>query len=74
MRIALTGSIYQNLYHLLMVEKNLGVPVEIRRCFPWICWLLWKNRNNIIFKGDRFLANDTAVNILEDVLQWNQAQ
>lgn len=30
------ASIYQNMFYVLVVGKNLGVPLEIRRSFPWI--------------------------------------
>lgn len=67
-------SVYQNMYYVMVVGKNFGVPLEIRRSFPWIIWILWKNRNNLIFEGKRFLATETIAKVKEDTFQWFHAQ
>lgn len=43
------GSVYSNIYDLLINKDNLKWPIELRRSFPWIIWRIWKNRNLFFF-------------------------
>lgn len=64
------ASVYQNMFYLLQLKKKKQIPKEIKRTFPWILWLLWKNRNNLIFDGLRFLGSETMGKVREDTNQW----
>lgn len=37
-------------------------------------WKLWKNRNNLIFEGVRFLSIDSVQKIKEDIHEWSSSQ
>lgn len=63
-------SIYQNIHYLLDTSKNNKVPLSISRIFPWTLWLLWKNRNKLIFDGVRFQGVDTMAKIHDVSIQW----
>jgi len=39
---------------------------------PWILWRLWKNRNDLVFKGKQFDAPDVIRRAVEDVEEWRQ--
>lgn len=33
-------SMFVNFSYLFQMSKNIRVPVETRRCFPWVLWLI----------------------------------
>ncbi|XP_010419000.1 PREDICTED: uncharacterized protein LOC104704647 [Camelina sativa] len=68
------NSIYANMYDALLMGKNSKIDISIRRSFPCILWLLWKNRNNLIFEGRLFLVTDLVLKIRESSHEWFQAQ
>ncbi|KAG7553190.1 Reverse transcriptase zinc-binding domain [Arabidopsis thaliana x Arabidopsis arenosa] len=67
-------SIYQNLFHVILMCKNSKVPVEVRRSPPWILWSLWKNRNSLFFEGLVSTPKDILLKFKEDSAEWFQAQ
>lgn len=68
------GSVYSNIFHLLENKDNKAWPYNLRKCFPWILWRIWTNRNALIFEGKSFSAIETVNKIREDVLEWFEAQ
>ncbi|CAA7017868.1 unnamed protein product [Microthlaspi erraticum] len=44
-------SVYENISYLLDQSKNVLLPQEVRRRFPWVIWFLWKNRNDLAFQS-----------------------
>ncbi|XP_024013803.1 uncharacterized protein LOC112087890 [Eutrema salsugineum] len=68
------NSVFQNIFYLLMSWKNKDIPLEIRRLYPWILWLLWKNRNSFLFEAKNCSAIDTMDKIRDDTNQWFLAQ
>lgn len=56
------------------MEKNFKIPSKIIRSFPWIVWMLWKNRNNFFFEGKSFFSTVTIMKINEESDLWFQAQ
>ncbi|CAA7055407.1 unnamed protein product [Microthlaspi erraticum] len=67
-------SVQVNIHYLMMMSKNIRVPLVIRRCFPWVLWFLWKNRNKFIYEGVIFRANVTIDKILKEVKSWFLSQ
>ncbi|KAG7576033.1 Ribonuclease H domain [Arabidopsis thaliana x Arabidopsis arenosa] len=67
-------ALFHNLHYVLMLAKNPKVQINNRRAIPWILWLLWKNRNNLVFEGMVFLVTDLVNKIKEDAEQWFLAQ
>lgn len=67
-------SVYSNIHYLLQMEKNVALPIEYRKIFPWILWRLWKNRNAFFFKGISFCPLNTVYKIQEDAEMWFLAQ
>ncbi|CAG7895555.1 unnamed protein product, partial [Brassica rapa] len=41
---------------------------------PWVCWILWTSRNNLIFENRRFSPEETATKGLALAREWNVAQ
>lgn len=63
-------SVFENFHYLLRIRKNVEVLLEIRRNFPWILWIVWRNRNTFVIKGKSYEPNITMEKISEDVHQW----
>ncbi|XP_013589702.1 PREDICTED: uncharacterized protein LOC106298169 [Brassica oleracea var. oleracea] len=67
-------SIFVNIHYLLRMSLNIRILSQIRRSFPWILWMLWKNRNKLIFEGKEFDAMGTIRKIKDDVAVWFAVQ
>ncbi|CAA7016071.1 unnamed protein product [Microthlaspi erraticum] len=68
------GSVFSNVYHLLVNTNNELWPLELRTCFPWIVWTIWKNRNLFLFKGESFSSFEIVSKIRKDAEKWFMAQ
>ncbi|KAG7591372.1 Endonuclease/exonuclease/phosphatase superfamily [Arabidopsis thaliana x Arabidopsis arenosa] len=64
------SSIFANFQYVLSIGNDPQVPIEISQPFPWILWVLWKNRNKFTIEGKQFLAVDTINKIKGDASQW----
>lgn len=64
------SSAFFNFQYLLIVRKRNAIPMDIRRPFPWILWILWKNRNKFLFEGKFYSPPETIVKIQADCAQW----
>lgn len=67
-------SLYQNMAYLLKLSKNARFEIETTRCWPWILWYLWKNRNTFIFEGKYFEAEEIIKKAKDETDAWFLAQ
>lgn len=67
-------SMFVNFNYLFQMSKNIRVPVEIRRCYPWILWLIWKNRNKFMFEAREQRATEIVDDIYDEASAWFLAQ
>ncbi|XP_023632598.1 uncharacterized protein LOC111828569 [Capsella rubella] len=68
------SSLYQNLDYALNIAKNAVGEGNVRRSVPWTLWLLWKNRNSLVFEGMTFMIKEMVRKIREDTDLWFLAQ
>ena len=50
------------------------VPEVISRVFPWVLWVLWKNKNVFSFEGKVFQVDATVNKIQEVCRHWFEVQ
>ena len=67
-------SMFVNFSYLFQMSKNIRVPVETRRCYPWVLWLIWKNRNKFVFEAKDQKAVEIVDNIYDEASAWFLAQ
>lgn len=60
----------ENFDYLMNLSKHRDVPEDVARIFPWVLWIIWKNRNSFLFEGKVFDTEDTVAKIQEDARQW----
>lgn len=63
-------SLFENFSYLLACDKDLRIPKAVSGVFPWILWMLWKNRNAFAFEGRVFDAETTVAKCVEDSRRW----
>lgn len=65
-----TDSIFQNLFCILnakLVHPHLDIDGSIG---PWLLWRLWKSRNDYIFKGKEYSAQEVVRRAKKDEEEW----
>ena len=67
-------SIVGNFRYIFSLGRNEHLPSEVRRVFPWIVWLLWKNRNKMFFDGSLYPQDLLVRKAYEDSAAWFAAQ
>ncbi|CAA7023575.1 unnamed protein product [Microthlaspi erraticum] len=67
------SSLFENL-NLFGVMARKDVPEDIRSVPPWVLWVLWKNRNAMVFEGKRFEPHEVVGKAFDDARQWSMAQ
>ncbi|CAL9226107.1 unnamed protein product [Arabidopsis halleri] len=67
-------SIYSNMAHVLQTAKLSGSFLHLSFVRPWILWVLWKNRNKLLFEGTSCLTQNIVDKAAEDCKQWLLAQ
>ncbi|XP_013690321.2 uncharacterized protein LOC106394286 [Brassica napus] len=65
-------SLYENFSHLLDTGKDSRVPKDVSCSFPWILWMLWKNKNTFNFEGKEYEAEDTVTKCREESRRWTE--
>ncbi|KAG7583713.1 Reverse transcriptase domain [Arabidopsis suecica] len=65
-----SDSLYQNLYHVLTLDNPQTPEENISTLIPWLLWRLWKNRNELVFKGKEFTAPQAVNKAKEDAEEW----
>jgi len=67
-------SIFTNLNHLLNNIQNSDLSSIMRSVSPWIIWVLWKNRNKVLFEGANSVSHSIVEKAYEDCNLWIKAQ
>ena len=66
-----SSSVYSNILYVLKTKKNILIPEQIRRCGPWILWLIWRNRNSFLFEGKIALGPSFIKGCFEEDDRWS---
>ena len=60
----------ENFKYLFSLGRNEHLPPEVRTFFPWIVWLLWKNRNKLLFDGSLYPQDSLVRKAYENSAAW----
>ncbi|CAA7058561.1 unnamed protein product [Microthlaspi erraticum] len=63
-----------NFDFLLWRLKETGVPENIAFGVPWICWFIWKARNEKVFKGKDVAPHESLQMAFAEADSWLVAQ
>ncbi|XP_056866982.1 uncharacterized protein LOC130512731 [Raphanus sativus] len=66
-------SIYQNLNFLFWKRKEVAPSRPQVDTFPWICWYIWKARNDKVFNGKDVSPVDTLRYAIVEADCWKKA-
>lgn len=58
-------------------QQMISLPplgLETTPLYPWILWILWTNRNKLLFDNRVFLEEDTVLKAIQDARAWKMAQ
>lgn len=66
----LQHSLEENLAHLFDLMEDTHKPVQVSRSIPWVCWLIWKNINSILYAETQVSLDKLRGDMAEEVDQW----
>ncbi|KAF8092006.1 hypothetical protein N665_0428s0016 [Sinapis alba] len=66
-------SIYQNMNFLFWKRKEVAPRRPHFDTFPWICWFIWKARNDKLFNGKVVSSMDTLQHATLEAEFWRKA-
>lgn len=64
------GSVFLNLFHLVVNNTRRRQDADCIKAFPWILWHLWKARNALVFEGTRYESASILSRAKEDADIW----
>ena len=68
------SSIFTNMNHILHNCKNSSISGFLRSVSPWIIWMLWKNRNKLLFEDAGSVPLCIVQKAYEECNQWYSVQ
>lgn len=68
------GSLFGNLNYLLKLKNSKRGEITVNRTWPWLLWGIWKSRNELIFKGMRWLPEEIKEKVVYEAEEWFLAQ
>ncbi|KAG7617742.1 putative ribonuclease H domain, reverse transcriptase zinc-binding domain-containing protein [Arabidopsis thaliana] len=63
-------SIYVNLYWVFNLGNGNPQWEKASQLVPWLLWRLWKNRNELVFRGREFNAQEVLRRAEDDLEEW----
>lgn len=66
-------TLHENFDYLLNIGKDRRVPKEVSRMFPWVLWMLWRNKNVFRFEGKEYEPGETVTKCREEARRWFDA-
>ena len=68
------SSIFVNFSYLLNLEEKRELAPHSIRSWPWILWILWKTRNELLFKSLSPIPANVMQHATQDSEEWFEAQ
>lgn len=69
-----SDSLYSNLFWVLNLEKERPQMRQAATLVPWLLWRLWKNRNELVFQGTEYNAEEVLTKASEDSEEWSMRE
>lgn len=67
-----SGSLYANMFWILIFHQEQPQLINVTKLTPWIAWRIWKNRNDLVFKGIEYKAPEVLNKAEEDAEEWEK--
>ncbi|XP_013720024.1 uncharacterized protein LOC106423811 [Brassica napus] len=66
----MSDSLYSNLWRVMSLQDRYPKEEAHADLVPWLLWRIWKNRNDFLFQGKDYAAQDAVNKALEDMKEW----
>lgn len=66
----MSDSLYSNLWRVMSLQDRYPKEEACADLVPWLLWRIWKNRNDFLFQGKDYAAQDAVNKALEDMKEW----
>lgn len=64
------GALFSNLHYFMQLNAVKRGEASNKRAWLWICWYLWKSRNDFLFNGVRWTPEEIVRKARDESEEW----